>query len=135
MLHVITCGFALSKFLFLNYHLCSIHLLTFSVCIASGLNASADYNTDSLMKIFFCKLCPRPNTTQLIKSADASPSLRNRLSTASVYLAIARAFSPAEYLTSGSLVKLTPLKLLCSFFYLFLSVSERVLMVLSKIHV
>ena len=36
---------------------------------------------------------------------QASPSRRNLLSTASVYLAIANAFSPAEYLTSGSLVK------------------------------
>ena len=49
---VITCGFALSKFLFLNYHLCSIHLLTFSVCIASGLNASADYCNGKRLGVF-----------------------------------------------------------------------------------
>ena len=45
-----------------------------------------------------------------MKSALASPSRRNLLSTANVYLAIASAFSPAEYLTSGSLVK-RPIKI------------------------
>ena len=94
-------------------HFRCVYFHTVFVRIASGLDMARYRNAEALAEIFFGKLSRFSNTTQLMKSADGSPSLLYLRSTASVYLATAVEFSPCEYLTSGSRVNL-PTKTLYS---------------------
>ena len=50
-------GLALRKFLLFHHHVCSVYLVAISVCVASGLDTSGYYNTDSLTEISLCKFC------------------------------------------------------------------------------
>src|SRR5699024_3723373 len=48
---------ALCEFLILYHNVCCINLISFPVCITSGLDTACHNNADSLTEIFFCELC------------------------------------------------------------------------------
>lgn len=104
---VSACIFALCKLLLFYNYVCCVDLLAFTVGVASGLNAAGDGDLRSLTQVFLCKFClaAESNASDKVCGCGIAVSAESAVNSQCI-TATAVEFSPAEYLTSGSLVNL-----------------------------